>query len=56
MRGVVPLRATMFQAVGLNIMAARETKRDFWFKSKFSTKNEQISFSFSAMVVVRVAS
>lgn len=41
----------MFHAVGLNVIDAREIRRDFLSKDVLSRKKEIILFSLSAMAV-----
>ncbi len=46
--GGLPLRATIFHAVGLKVMDARQTRRDRASKDVFSTRSETTLLSLSA--------
>ena len=50
-----PLRATMFQAVGLNAIAATEMRRDRWVKSTRVERSREVAIAVeSGRVVVHV--
>lgn len=45
----LPLRAMIFHNAGLNVVDARQIRRDCWLKDVLSMKNETMSLSLSAM-------
>lgn len=51
-RGALPLRAMMFQAVGLKTIEASEMRSDFLLRSRFSLKKVKMSLRFSAIAQV----